>query len=128
MNPRNRRKRLQREYYAELSRARTTPGRGAVAPVIRERVANPDDPFRPLTLVTRLDENPNRGKRHAPRLGATVTPVLTDEHGVTRAGKTRGEYIGVEREQPYAPLTVTTPARNERGNIDRRMRASTYRV
>lgn len=72
-----------------------------------------------------LAENPNRAKHGAARasLGATIA---LDADGRGRVFTLTAEQEARTRE--YAPLTVTTPARDSRGRRQPRMRPSSYTI
>ena len=88
---------------ARVADARRNPGRTAVAPIIRERVT--DENGDPVTLVTPLASNPNRGKRS----GAPMNHEVRTIHSRTLS----------QSHVDYDRLRVATPLRTPTGRIAR---------
>lgn len=88
---------------ARLADARRNPGRTAVAPIIRERTTNENGD--PVTLVTPLASNPNRGKRD----GAPMNHEARTIHSRTLS----------QAKVDYDRLRVATPLRTPTGRIAR---------
>lgn len=95
---------------SRVADALRNPGRTMAAPIIRERTR--DENGDPLTLVTRLDENANRGKRSGAPMNHSARTIHSRTLSQDRAD--------------YDRLRVATPLRTPTGRIARQGGAPLY--
>lgn len=109
---------------SRVADALRNPGRSAIEPIIRERTR--DENGDPVMLVTRLDENANRGKRggapmnHESRTihSRTLSPAKVDYDRLRVATPLRTPTGRIARQggQPlYSQYTLASDRRRTRG-------------